>query len=65
MNKQKRMVYIYEENLEFYDSLENKSQFVNDALQDRRISTRIKKAVDSRIDDVKARVAAMDAKIKR
>jgi hypothetical protein len=42
--KLKRMLYIYEENLEFYNSLSNKSQFVNDALQDARISERIKDA---------------------
>lgn len=40
--KLKRMVYIYEENLDFYNELKNKSQFINDALQDRRIQGRIK-----------------------
>lgn len=40
--KLKRMIYIYEENLDFYNNLENKSEFVNDALQDARITGRIK-----------------------
>lgn len=42
MSKQKRMIYVYEENLDFYDNLENKSQFFNDALQDARVNTRLK-----------------------
>lgn len=32
MSKTKRMIYIREDNLDFYDALENKSEFVNDAL---------------------------------
>lgn len=36
------MIYIYEENLPFYDELDNKSQWINDKLQDARINTRIK-----------------------
>ena len=36
------MVYIYEENLPFYNSIKNKSEWVNDKLQDARIDTRIK-----------------------
>lgn len=46
MNKQKRMIYIYEENLDFYDELENKSQWINDKLQDARVNTRLKDAVE-------------------
>lgn len=33
MSKTKRMIYVREENVEFYDSLENKSDFINDALK--------------------------------
>lgn len=33
MSKTKRMIYVREENLEFYDSLENKSDFINEALK--------------------------------
>lgn len=29
MSKNKRMIYIWDENLEFYDSLQNKSDFIN------------------------------------
>jgi putative NIF3 family GTP cyclohydrolase 1 type 2 len=52
MNKQKRMIYIYEENVEFYDNLDNKSQFINDALQDARIDTRIKEPNDTVTNEV-------------
>lgn len=47
MSKQKRMIYVYEENLAFYESLDgkdgrqNKSEFINDALQDARIKGRV------------------------
>jgi len=33
MSKTKRMIYVREENAEFYDSLENKSDFINEALK--------------------------------
>lgn len=33
MSKAKRMIYIREENLEFYDGLDNKSDFINEALK--------------------------------
>lgn len=33
MSKTKRMIYVREENLEFYDSLKNKSDFINEALK--------------------------------
>lgn len=33
MSKPKRMIYIREENLAFYDSLENKSDFINEAIK--------------------------------
>lgn len=32
MNKQKRMIYVYAENVKFYDKLKNKSEFINKAL---------------------------------
>jgi hypothetical protein len=72
--KQKRMIYIYEENLEFYDALKNKSQFINDALQDSRVNERLRMNKtqaedpnwhpDPRIRETRAAVAAMDAKNK-
>lgn len=37
MSKAKRMIYIREENVEFYDSLENKSDFVNECLKTARL----------------------------
>lgn len=37
MGKTKRMIYIWEENLEFYDELENKSEFLNYALRVARL----------------------------
>lgn len=37
MSSNKRMVYIQPENLEFYDSLENKSDFINGALKTARL----------------------------
>jgi len=40
-NKLKRMIYIYEENLPFYEGLENKSQWINDKMQDERLNKRI------------------------
>ncbi len=55
MKKQKRMIYIYEENLEFYEGLANKSQWINDKLQDARIDNRIKPepGEDPRITGIK------------
>lgn len=74
MSKQKRMIYIYEENLDFYDTLPNKSQFINDALQDSRVNSRIRQNQttaadpnwhpDPRIRETRAKVAEMDAKNK-
>lgn len=36
MNKQKRMIYIWGDNLEFYDKLENKSEFINQKIAEER-----------------------------
>ncbi len=68
MNKQKRMIYVYEENVEFYDSLANKSEFINEKL---RIAKRTDVNdntedpnwhPDPRIRETRAAVAAMDKK---
>lgn len=56
--KLKRMIYIYEENVEFYDNLPNKSAFINDMLFR---EVRKHKPQDN-IEFVRQRVAAMDAK---
>lgn len=37
MGKTKRMIYIREENQEFYDGIENKSDFVNECLKTARL----------------------------
>ena len=58
MTKQKRMVYIYEENLPFYESLANKSDFINKALA--RGRTMVPHADPNNVDYVKARLAAID-----
>lgn len=71
MNKQKRMVYIYEENVEYYDSLKNKSEFINEKI---RLAKRTEPLPhtsddpnwhpDPRIRETRKAVAAMDAKRK-
>ena len=33
MSRNKRMIYIWDENLEYYDSLQNKSDVINNILQ--------------------------------
>lgn len=56
--KLKRMIYIYEENVEFYDNLENKSALINNLLfQEQR-----KNKPDNRIEYVRERLAAMEKK---
>lgn len=37
MSKTKRMIYIRDENVDFYDDLENKSDFVNECLKTARL----------------------------
>lgn len=37
MSKTKRMIYIREENLAFYETLENKSDFINECLKTARL----------------------------
>lgn len=37
MSQAKRMIYIREDNLEFYNSLENKSDFINEAIKTARL----------------------------
>lgn len=37
MGKTKRMIYIRDENVEFYDKLDNKSDFVNECLKTARL----------------------------
>lgn len=66
--KQKRMIYIYEENLDFYDSLDNKSEFINEALsksqgvKEPQENTDPNWHPDPRIRETRAAVAAIDAK---
>jgi hypothetical protein len=36
MSKNKRMIYIWDENVEFYDSLTNKSDFINRRISESR-----------------------------
>ncbi len=68
MNKQKRMIYIYDENVEYYDSLANKSEFVNEKLRLARKIAPVESTEDPnwhpdpRIRETRARVAAMDKK---
>lgn len=59
MTKQKRMIYIYEENLDYYDEIENKSEFINEALKQARLK---KPHLDpNNIDYVKRKLAEMEA----
>ncbi len=37
MSKTKRMIYIREDNVDFYDALENKSDFVNECIKTVRL----------------------------
>lgn len=75
MNKQKRMIYVYEENVEFYDNLENKSEFINKQLSGARRST-TKPGVpedtspgmvarNANLDFVKKKLKAIDERKKR
>jgi hypothetical protein len=61
------MIYIYEENVEFYDSLGNKSEFINEALRLKRKTTPVDAPTDDpnwhpdpRIRETRERIAAMD-----
>lgn len=58
MTKQKRMVYIYEENLDFYESIENKSEFINAALKEGK--QRASHVDANNIDYVKKKLAEID-----
>lgn len=57
-SKSKRMVYIWEENLDFYDSLENKSDFINRCIQE----AQSKVTNQSNIEYIREKLAAIDAK---
>jgi hypothetical protein len=59
MNKQKRMVYVYEENVAFYDSLDNKSEFINNALAEAKGKAPKK---DRNISYIRDKVAGIDAR---
>lgn len=61
MNKQKRMIYIYEENVDFYDALENKSALVNDILT----RERLKNKPNENMDFVRQKIAEIDARSKK
>lgn len=39
-HKQKRMVYIYEENLDYYEAIPNKSVWFNEKLQEERLKNK-------------------------
>lgn len=70
MNKQKRMIYIYEENVEFYNSLENKSEFINEQLKNARLGlnkpqTPGEKARETNMSFVKRKLADIEAKNRR
>jgi hypothetical protein len=64
MNKQKRMIYVWPENVEYYDSLPNKSDFINEMLKQFRLGD-IKPTVnepkkDERISFIQDSIAAME-----
>lgn len=56
----KRMVYIWDENLDFYDGLDNKSDTINQFLQEQARLAR----KQPNIDFIRKKVAEMDAKAK-
>ena len=61
MSKQKRMIYVYEENVDFYDDLENKSEFINEQMTRARVGEEVKETDSQRknrenIDSIKARL---------
>lgn len=56
--KLKRMIYIYEENLEFYDALDNKSSFINELI----FREKKGKTEDKNLAYVREKIAAMDEK---
>lgn len=58
--KLKRMIYIYEENVEFYDSLDNKSAFINEIL----FAEKKRRAPNTNLDYVRQKVAEIDARAK-
>lgn len=67
MNKQKRMIYIYEENVDFYNSLENKSEFINRKLSeeqhpDQKQMTSGERAGLDNMNFVKRKLAEIEAK---
>lgn len=51
------MIYIYEENLDFYDALPNRSEFINKAIG----AAKKRVGSDPNLDFVRAKLAAMDA----
>lgn len=52
------MVYIYEENLDFYEGIDNKSEFINEALKQARNKVR---SDPNNIDFVRKKLAEIDA----
>ena len=58
MTKQKRMIYIYEENLDYYDALENKSDFINRALAKGKSQEPVKDPDD--INYIQRKIAEID-----
>lgn len=63
MGKQKRMVYIYEENIDFYEELENKSEFINESI--RLAKSGPKKPRTDNMDFIKNKLAGIDARGKK
>lgn len=73
MSKTKRMIYIWGENVGFYDSLKNKSDFINRMIMAEKAKKEVPQEEeqdpnwhpDPRIRETRAAVKAMDEKNKR
>lgn len=63
MGKQKRMIYIYEENVDFYEALENKSEFINESIK--LAKSQPKGPRTDNIDYIRGKLASMDARHKQ
>lgn len=58
MSKNKRMIYIYDENMAKYDSLENKAEWVNQKLKELE-------DVPEEVDEKQTRIDDFDEKIRK
>lgn len=63
MGKQKRMIYIYEENVAFYNELENKSEFINKQITRARLGdkapTKSQEKSSQNIDYIKSKLKSI------